>query len=419
MTLNRLLIIIGIVVLLVTGVVMWLWGYAYSPEGRARVIVAQLKGDTTSLRGWMLQKKLIRPAYVLSPEQAECRARKKIDEQIVRLNDSTHPDALPRAIAAAYRDAAAQEMEKLGTKVLPVVVEAMGEANADVQHVALRFCQKFPDPREIEPVARCMRQLAPKCATFQASEANQDTYAFMLHARDLLLSLGPEAYGPLLDATKGCTKEMRLGIADKMAEKSGSAAFPYLMELLRDPDGSMRASAAGALGRLGDRRATDALIARLQDSDPWAAQRTAAALGDLGDSRAVAALLQTVRNNGLKSTYRIMAASSLARMGNCEGFEFLLTKLRSGSGQERSDAATWLRYPAIHGALEPLVAALKDKDALVRRMAVQSLWDLHDRRAIPAVRRLVNDPDEDVRQDAADALKELESLPTDSQPPKR
>lgn len=69
--------------------------------------------------------------------------------------------------------------------------------------------------------------------------------------------------------------------------------------------------------------------------------------------------------------------------------------------------------------LEPLVAALKDKDALVRRMAVQSLWDLHDRRAIPAVRRLVNDPDEDVRQDAADALKELESLPTDSQPPKR
>ena len=275
MTLNRLLIIIGIVVLLVTGVVMWLWGYAYSPEGRARVIIAQLKGDTTSLRGWMLQKKLIRPAYVLSPEQAECRARKKIDEQIVRLNDSTHPDALPRAIAAAYRDAAAQEMEKLGTKVLPVVVEAMGEANADVQHVALRFCQKFPDPREIEPVARCMRQLAPKCATFQASEANQDTYAFMLHARDLLLSLGPEAYGPLLDATKGCTKEMRLGIADKMAEKSGSAAFPYLMGLLARPGrfhACQRCRGVGKARRQAGDECADCPPARLRP----VAQRTAA-----------------------------------------------------------------------------------------------------------------------------------------------
>lgn len=35
MTLNRLLIVIGMVVLLLTVGAVWLWQYAYSPEGRA------------------------------------------------------------------------------------------------------------------------------------------------------------------------------------------------------------------------------------------------------------------------------------------------------------------------------------------------------------------------------------------------
>jgi hypothetical protein len=57
MTLKRLMIILGILVVLAGCGIAWLWQYAYSPQGRARVIIAQLKGDTTSLRGWMLHTK--------------------------------------------------------------------------------------------------------------------------------------------------------------------------------------------------------------------------------------------------------------------------------------------------------------------------------------------------------------------------
>ncbi len=60
MTLNRLLIVIGVVVLLVTGGVVWLWEYAYTPEGRARTIFTQIRGDTTSPRGWLIEHGLIR-----------------------------------------------------------------------------------------------------------------------------------------------------------------------------------------------------------------------------------------------------------------------------------------------------------------------------------------------------------------------
>ena len=59
MTLKRLFIILGILVLLAGIGIAWLWEYAYSPQGRARIIIAQLRGDDTTLRGWLLKNELV------------------------------------------------------------------------------------------------------------------------------------------------------------------------------------------------------------------------------------------------------------------------------------------------------------------------------------------------------------------------
>jgi uncharacterized membrane protein YqiK len=72
MTLKRLMIVLAVLVVLAGVGIMWLWQYAYTPEGRARVIIAQLKNDTTSLRGWMLQHHVIRPGFVVTPEVSHC-----------------------------------------------------------------------------------------------------------------------------------------------------------------------------------------------------------------------------------------------------------------------------------------------------------------------------------------------------------
>ena len=56
MTLKRLAILLAILIFLAGVGIAWLWQYAYTPQGRARVIIAQLKGDNdTTLRGWMLK----------------------------------------------------------------------------------------------------------------------------------------------------------------------------------------------------------------------------------------------------------------------------------------------------------------------------------------------------------------------------
>ena len=70
MSLNRLLIIIGVVVLLGTGGVQY-YQYACSPEGRARTIFAQVRGDSAGLRAWMLKHGLIRKE--VRPEDVEKR----------------------------------------------------------------------------------------------------------------------------------------------------------------------------------------------------------------------------------------------------------------------------------------------------------------------------------------------------------
>ena len=67
MTLNRLLIVIGVVVLLVTVGAVWLWQYAYSPEGRARTILTQLRRESTGPRVWMVQHGLTQ-SQIEAPE---------------------------------------------------------------------------------------------------------------------------------------------------------------------------------------------------------------------------------------------------------------------------------------------------------------------------------------------------------------
>ena len=69
MTLKRLIIVLGVLVVLAGVGIMWLWQYAYSPEGRARIIIAQLKNDTTSLRGWMLQHHVVRQGFSFPPHR--------------------------------------------------------------------------------------------------------------------------------------------------------------------------------------------------------------------------------------------------------------------------------------------------------------------------------------------------------------
>ncbi len=168
MTLNRLFIIIGVVVLLLTGGVVWLWQYAYSAEGRARVIVAQLKGDTSSFRGWLLQHGVIRPGYPFDLAAERSRAAKAVEEAEERQTSAPERDAsffescIQAELAHARQSAATQELVKLDAAARPVVFQALQDDNYDVRMAAAGFCEKVPDPSEIEPLANSLRRYRAK-----------------------------------------------------------------------------------------------------------------------------------------------------------------------------------------------------------------------------------------------------------------
>ncbi len=323
---KRLMIIQGILVVLAGVGIMWLWQYAYSPEGRARVIIAQLKNENTSLRGWMLRNQLIRPGFS-EPRQED------FSETFDR------------------NTAAGDELASLGHEALPIAITALTVEDRDVRLMAIHACGKFHDPTAIQPLVKCIRSVP---LSRYSNFSDVDIFS-VGRCVDSLAEIGPEAYGPLLEVIRAREVGLRGLLPWTLGEKWGSAAMPYLLELLDDSDREIRVNTVQELGRLKDKRATDGLIHHLSDPVAEVRYEAAGALGKLKDKRATDALIRH----------------------------------------------------------------LNDPDSYVRLLALDSLREIHDPNAIPAIRELLNNSDSVIRKLAAKALKELGvKLPPASQPGK-
>lgn len=273
--------------------IMWLWQYAYSPQGRARVIIAQLKKDDSSLRGWLLKHHLVRPGFSVL-----CQREDEI------LHD-------PEIVAAA------DEMVKLGHEVLPVMIESLHDDNRDVQATMIWACGKTHDPAVIQSLAKRMRDAAHESPlVFSESKGDVDIQLLCMYS---LVEIGSEAYGTLMDASKECDSvEVRGQIPRSLAQKWGTAAVPYLIRLLEDSLWIVRANAADELGNLKDKRAIDSLIRHLTDDDPGDDHNVgigaAFALGKIGDPKAIPALKKLL--NDPDSELHDAAAEALKKLGD-------------------------------------------------------------------------------------------------------
>lgn len=76
-------------------------------------------------------------------------------------------------------------------------------------------------------------------------------------------------------------------------------------------------------------------------------------------------------------------------------------------GRVRSSAAEALGEIGDARAVQPLCAALRDKDVDVRRAAAWALTKIGDVRAVESLRAALKDKESRVRQAAAEALKKL------------
>jgi len=159
--------------------------------------------------------------------------------------------------------------------------------------------------------------------------------------------------------------------------------------------------------KLEARRDVQGLLRALSYPKHSGVRRGAAeALGRIGDSRAVEPLIAALKDEDF--LVRGAAAQALGEIGDLRAVEPLAAALKDEEHTRScaADALWRLGTPAV----EPLIAALKDEDFLVRRWAAVTLGHIGSRRAVEPLAATLKDSYPGPRGAAAEALGEIGDL---------
>lgn len=195
------------------------------------------------------------------------------------------------------------------------------------------------------------------------------------------------------------------GLSESASQTTGLLALTAALS--RDESARVREMAAWALAdSRDDARAIDALIGAVQSDRSSEVRSTAIwALGNLnaeGDSRAIAAIADALTSSD--PSVREIAAWSLGSIAPDKAPAALLQAVGDGDVAVRITAAWALYQIGDERAVPALDRALRrEKDRNAQLAQVRALSNLGDP-AIDALKRLVDDPDEELRSTAIRAL---------------
>ena len=173
----------------------------------------------------------------------------------------------------------------------------------------------------------------------------------------------------------------------------------------------VRRQAALAAGRIGDNRAIDVLRPVLNDSNPAVAASAAFALGLLRDSLAIEPLLTALRSvvpdsQGLREQEAVSAIARIGGPAAARGLRQLLSGVSPGRPPSLVVTQALLEAWRL-GREAPIAQVLAFADASdlgARSNAAYTLARLRPPAALPALLRLINDQDTEIRATAARGL---------------
>jgi HEAT repeat protein len=150
-----------------------------------------------------------------------------------------------------------------------------------------------------------------------------------------------------------------------------------------------------------DERTLAELIQTLGDKEWRKRARAVEALGNSGDKRVLPYLIRALKDR--KSKVRMVAAEALANLGDKRAIPHLLKALNDNKRRVLLKMGWAL---GCLGTLSELVCALNDRRWQVREAAVVGLVEV-GKKAVPYLRRALQDQMEEVRARAASALEQL------------
>jgi protein-S-isoprenylcysteine O-methyltransferase Ste14 len=190
-------------------------------------------------------------------------------------------------------------------------------------------------------------------------------------------------------------------------ERMGDQAVDPLIELLEDPDPSLRQIAASVLGKIGSARAVDALIESLKDKNGNVRWDAAHALGQIRAEKAVEPLITMLKDESEPVIYQ--AATALGRIGSLKAVDHLIQSLDQENSWNRKAVVTALWNIGSEKAVDPLLDILEEEElaSCVKREIMVAFLKIGSQKTLSALREALNDEDSEVRIYAREALKRL------------
>ncbi len=199
----------------------------------------------------------------------------------------------------------------------------------------------------------------------------------------------------------------RVRAATLLSELADPKTVRPLMAALGDSEAGVRINAAAALAKIGEPAAVDAVLRVIDRETEWDAARAMDHLAALG-AAAVDGLLSYVGDLSERvPRYAHLAIQTLGEIGDLRAEPALLAALRSPVADLRLVAAAALQTGGSFGSVGPLIAAMADEDGRVRARAAKSLGAHFDTRAIEPLYAGLSDPEWWVRKNSAAALAQL------------
>jgi HEAT repeat protein len=212
---------------------------------------------------------------------------------------------------------------------------------------------------------------------------------------------------PIIQLLKDPDPTVREAVTEAIPHVADTEALGVLVKLLEDE--TTRDTAAAVLGRLKDPGALEPLSAMMKSQDPTARRMAAEALEQLADPRSVDAWIEAMADPALVE----IASQSLKRIADLrERITEILDRLRDIEDQVALEEARIgvsmdliaLGRPAVSDLLE----ALNDELWVVREAAAQALGIIGDLRAVdPLLDKAQTDRDRGVRESCIKALGEF------------
>jgi len=322
--------------------------------------------------------------------------------------------ALDRRKPAAVRHSAAWVLGQ--TFLTYEMIWRVGRRGAlsAVAHLA-RAMKDDPDPGVRLTAARGLGRIADEKAIKALGEAlasHPDVEVREVAAEALGRSGDAKAVASLLKvfADEDTDANLRVVVADALAELRDDASVEPLVKILKGPFHPGRRLAAGVLGRSRNPDVIEPLIWWMQNGPKGRDRASGAlALGELGDPRAIDALVKAMNSD---PHYRVWygGAEALARIDDPRILRPLWRVMRRNDETPvRQSAARGLSTVRDPATVPRMIAFLSHRHRDLRDLGAQVLGTLRDPLAVePLLKVLKNDTDEQVRESAAGALRAID-----------